>query len=290
MSAPFRLKEQPPCALSMGSPQVKGAGGWNIFHHCGVSMALRDHGLHPSKRLGVSAGSFESTLLENGYSPEQNVDLFLQLKKDRNNPVNMMLGLRIADPVSMSIGGVFSLRPHFERLVTELKLKPTKTLHILACDFFTREPVLFKGEDMDLVTALTASGSPPWIAQPVWHMHDGRLSLLVDGAVYHYNPTQFFDEPCIVSRFTKATQLPSEWETWFDLYVSAREIFYPVAGNNRYVDETKHLVIETGMPNVAGLNGGISDATCLKMVENAYNVADKAISEAKAAGRLCPCE
>lgn len=270
-----------------GSPLVLGAGGWNIFHHFGVLKAMAEHKIEVGEVLGVSAGSLTAAFFTNGYTPEEMIPIMLAIRGERDRPGALFEGTRIADPISMMVGGTFSLRPFLTKLVEKYNLKPNKRLKILACDYFTREPVLFEGEDMDLVTALTSSGSPPGVFQPEWYMDGGRPRLLVDGAYYHYNPTEFFDRPAIVSKFRPASAMPTEWKYPIDLYFHFRELFFPLVGNSRHVDATRHLVIETGLPEVAGLNFGISEATCLRMVENGYNTACKIIAQAKAEGRLC---
>lgn len=338
MDKASRLREPAACQFHTGSPQVYSAGGWNIIHHCGVARALRDHGLlaNASRRLGCSAGALFLTFIENGYEPEKIYKICMELKAEGDDPRNSLIGLRIPNPasiwmdiiefwqllssgqiqnpweaasrfqtpdvLSMVIGGLFTLRPHFARLVYKYSLKPTAKMMIVACDLFSREPVLFSMDEgnldtqEDLINALTAAGSPPGICQPVWYWDKkaDRLRLLTDGAMYHYSPTEFFNEPCVVSKFRRATRLPAmdwkdffQWKSWFYLYVSFREVHFPLAGNNRYVDPFRHLVIENGKEDVAALNGGISDETCRIMEETAYNVANETIKAAKAQGRIC---
>lgn len=270
-----------------GSPMVLGAGGWNIFHHFGVLKAMREHKIEVGEVLGVSAGSMTATFLTNGYQPEDMIPVFLAMRGMRDDLAAVLEGTRLADPIAMAVGGTFSLKPFITKLIAKYNLKPNKRLKILACDYLTREPVLFQGTDYDLATALTASGSPPGVFQPEWFIDNGRPRLLVDGAYYHYNPTEFFDRPAIVSKFRQATAMPKEWKYPIDLYFHCRELFFPLVGNSRYVDPNRHLVIENGLPEVAGLNFGISEATCLRMVENGYNTANEIIARAKAEGRLC---
>ena len=277
------------CLHKKGSPLVLGAGGWNIFHHFGVLEALAEQGIEAGEVLGVSAGSMTAAFFANGYKPADMIPVFLSMRNERWNPASVLSCLRIADPLSMTIGGPISIRPFVERLVKEYGLKPQPNLKIVACDFFTREPVVFEGTDYDLVTALSASCSVPGVFQPIWHFQNGRMMLLVDGAVYHYSPTEFFDAPAIVSKFSKATEMPREWQHPADLYFHFRELFFPLAGNNRYVDASRNLVIETGMPEVAGLNFGISEKTCLEMVANGYNIASRILKEACQEGRFCEC-
>jgi len=276
------------CIPLAGSPLVLGAGGWNIFHHFGVLKALREHNIEVGDVLGVSAGSMTAAFLTNGYEPEDMIPVFVAMRTERWSMTSVADGMKVfADPISVAVGGFFSLRPSIEKLTARYNLKPNKRLHIMACDFFANQPVLFSGENIDLATALTASCSVPGAFQPVWHLDNGILRLLVDGAVYHYNPTEFFDRPAIVSKFRPASALPTEAQLPIDLYFHFRELFYPLAGNRQHVDETRHLVIESGLSEVAGLNAGISKATCLRMVENGYNTANKVIAHAKTDGRLC---
>jgi hypothetical protein len=288
MTTSLRLTDQQGnCIPAAGSPLVLGAGGWNIFHHFGVLIALREQNIEVGDVLGVSAGSITAAFLTNGYQPEDMIPIFLDIRKERDNMASVIEGLTITDPISMAVGGVFSLKPFITKLIERHGLKPNNSLRILACDYFTREPVVLQGTNYDLAVALTASGSPPTVFKPEWYMDGGRPRLLVDGAYYHYNPTEFFDRPAIVSKFRPATAMPTEFKYPMDLYFHLREIFFPVAGNSRHVDASRNLVIETGLPEVAGLNFGISEATCKRMVENGYNTANEVIARAKAEGRLC---
>jgi len=215
-----------------------------------------------------------------------------------DNPWKLYARMQTPDALQLFIGGGFSLRPHFAKLVHELDLHPTERMILGACDFFSREWVPFSMADgnlstqEDLIYALTVSGSPPWVVQPHWYWDSKalRLRLLTDGAMFHYNPTQFFNESCVVSCFRRATRFPREWKNWFHLYVSAREIFFPVAGDNRYVDPVRHLVIENGRADVAALNGGISDDTCRDMERTAFDTSQQVVGEAFASGRLCDCD
>lgn len=275
------------CLSTTDSPLILGAGGWNIFHHVGVIDSLKANNIGYGNVLGVSAGSLTAAFLTNGYSPEEMTEIFLKLADEREKFSTMAEAVNMTDPLAMSIGGMFSLKPLFRRLVTEYGLKPNNRLKIVACDVFTHEPVVFSGTDYELVDALAASGSVPGVYQPVWHYSDGKPKLLVDGAIYHYSPTEFTEGPCLVSRFRPATQPPREWKTPIDLYFHFRELCFPLAGNHRYVDEEKHLVIETGLPYVAALNNGLSKETMVRMVENGRNTADQILASAKENGRFC---
>lgn len=279
-------KSSQDCTPPPGNHWVFGAGGWNIFHHLGVLKAADELGINRDDALGVSAGSLVSAFDQNGYSWDVLLTELLKMLEARENPVLVAQAFRPADPLSMAIGGWFSLLPFMRGLVNQFKLDWTDGLRILACDILRHEPVVLKKGDCDLATAIVASGAVPGGFQPVWLFKDGRWMLLVDGAVYHYNPTEFNCGTAIVSKFRPATQLPKEWKTPLDLYFHMRELYFPLAGNQRYVDDTHNVVIENGMPDVAGLNGGLSRETCLQMVDNGYNTGLVVLKEALAEGRI----
>ncbi|MBZ0185140.1 MAG: patatin-like phospholipase family protein, partial [Candidatus Obscuribacterales bacterium] len=176
------------CIEQKNSPLVLGAGGWNIFHHFGVLDSLEKHGIDFGPVVGVSAGSTTAAFVTNGYGSDELVEIFLELADDRLNMGVLLEAFQPCDQLSYAIGGPLSLAPSFKKLVERYGLKPNNNLKIVACDYFTREPVVFEGEDYDLVRALTASGAVPGVFQPVWDMSHGRPRLLVDGAIYHYSP------------------------------------------------------------------------------------------------------
>jgi hypothetical protein len=272
-------------------PLVLGAGGWNIFHHIGVLKAVEELRIDIGSVLGVSCGSLAAAFITNQspkYKAEDLIPVFLGMLRARLDPANLAKGIRAADPLSLFIGGWFSLEPAIKELVEKYGLKPNPRLRILACDILTHKPVIFEGTGYDLVHALTASGSVPKVFQPVWDFSSG-MKLLVDGAVYHFNPTEFTDGPAIVSTFAPETKPPNEgspidYWSWWGFKMS--ELFFPVVGNRRDVDPCQHLVIETGMEHAVSLNFGISEETCLKMVDNGYATAKEAFAQAIADGRL----
>lgn len=301
------------CVSANEPPFVLGAGGWNIFHHFGVLDSINQHGIKFGPVLGVSAGGVAAAFITNGYSACEMFEIFLEIVRERNRNTELwrpeslydpaafmqdffgipgkmaywMEAVSFTDPLSLMLGGPLSLRTYYRDLVEKYNLKPNPKLKLLASDFFTKLPYVYEGEDYDLAEALTATGAVPGVYQPVWHFDHGRFQLLVDGAIYHYSPTEFTEGPCIVSKFKPASAPPREWKTPFDLYFHYRELMFPLAGNNRYVDADKHLVIESGLPYVAALNNGLSEATLHEMVKNGRETANRAIEQAQAAGRFC---
>ena len=129
--------------------------------------------------------------------------------------------------------------------------------------------------------------------RPVWHSGpdqngDTRVRLLVDGAVYHYNPVDFSRQPAIVFTFKAATEQPraKDITSPLDYYFHWREMYMPIAGHQSYVDPVRNVVVEIGLPYVAGLNFSASLNNFDAMVEEGYQTTLKVVGEAIKAGRL----
>lgn len=268
-----------------GIELVLGAGGVKGFGHIGVLRALRDLNVPISKVTGVSVGSLVATLYTNDLSLEQIFDEMYQGMRNRNNPTVLLKTLSFPDPVSFAVGGMLDLTVTMREMVERLNLKTNDRLKIVACDIFTHEPHLFSG-DFDLAKAITASCALPSVLRPVWHVEDGAMKLLVDGAVYHYNPVDFCEGEAIVSSFKPATQMPAEVQLPVDLYFHFREMYMPIAGHRRHVDPNHHVVVQVGLPDVAGLNYGLTLEKCRQMEQDGYDATVKAVTAARAAGRL----
>jgi hypothetical protein len=274
-------------ATPVNNDWILGAGGSHGPGHIGVLKRAIALGVDITndKMLGVSVGALIAAFATNGYTPDEITPVFIEFLRSRRDPINWFKAYNPFDPIAVAIGGPFRLLPFMREIVAKYDLKPNKRLRILACDQ-RHEPVLFEGENYDLALALAASGSVPGAFQPVRYNDGGVPKLLVDGALYHYNPTEFSKAPCIVSKFRPATEMPTEWETPMDLYFHMRELFFPLAGNSRYVDESQLIVIENGLPHVAGLNLGITDATIYAMIQNGYDSAGPILEKAIAEGRV----
>jgi hypothetical protein len=283
---------------------VLAAGGWYIFFHCGVAQAAEELGVSIADSgnvLGASAGALAATFLKNGYKGKDLVPIFIELRNARWNPINVAKMYNpAADSISLEVGGLFRMKPFMDDVVRKYSLVFKPGLRILACAIETQqqstppsfhhghEAVIFEKPDCDLSFALSASGAVPSLLQPLWYEKDGERKLLVDGGVYHLNPTEFTNGTAIVSKFSRATQMPpfSEFQTPVDLYLSWREVYYPLFKTDGSVDETKHVVIETGFPNATKLNAGLSEATCWRMFESGYNTAIPILTKAIADGRI----
>ena len=324
------LKERkPPCIKTVGNPLILGAGGWKIFEHFGVIAELKANGIEHGTVLGVSAGATAGAFITSGHDVSVAQEAFLKIVRSGIEMGTMFGSLRIADPITVMYGGVLSLRNFFSNLENEFALKFSDDFEVLTCDLMTREPIVLTNKNCTLNVALTAATAVPGLFQPEWVYVGGRMRLLGDGAMYHYSPTEFTQGPAIVSKFRPASQFPRQWRALFSLvnnwepgmdvpgamselmkrygfhsaeefvkfwraivgaYMTGREIFFPFAGNNRYVDPEKHLVIESGLPDVGALSPDIDEAKCLEMIEDGKQAARAAILAARADGRFCECE
>jgi NTE family protein len=272
---------------------VFGAGGCKGAGEIGAYKALLELGVPIGKITGVSVGNLIAVMATNGMSPDEMAAETLRGLRQRNDLSLLLKTLTPSDLFSFMVGGPIDLTVIMREMVERLGLKTNDQLQIVACDLLTHEPFLFAGKDYDLARAMTASCALPTVLRPVWHhgpnqSGDSRPRLLVDGAVYHYNPTDFCREPAIVFTFKAATEQPRSQDiaSPLDLYFHWRELYMPIAGHRRYVDPAKHVVVEIGLPNVAGLNftAGLNNFDA--MVEEGYQTTLKVVGEAIKAGRV----
>ncbi|MBS1995534.1 MAG: hypothetical protein JSS86_04455 [Cyanobacteria bacterium SZAS LIN-2] len=272
---------------------VFGAGGGKGPGEIGAYKALLELGVPIGKITGVSVGNLIAVMATNGMSPDEMAEETLRGLRQRNDLGLLIKTFTPSDLISLLIGGPIDMTVPMREMVERLGLKPNKQLQIVACDIFSKEPFLFAGEDYNLAKAMTASCALPTVLRPVWYngpnqSGDSRPRLLVDGAVYHYNPVDFSREPAIVFSFKAATEQPrsEDVKTPLDLYFHWREMYMPIAGHRRYVDPVKNVVVEIGLPNVAGLNFTASLNNFDAMVEEGYQTTLKVVGEAIKAGRV----
>ncbi len=194
--------------------------------------------------------------------------------------------LSLPDPISFGIGGCVDLLRPMREMVRRYKLMANARLRILAADLFRHLFVVFEGENYDLALALAAACSLPKVFRPQWMIYEGVIRLLGDGATIHYSPAEFCRNPAIFSTFRPATEVPTVIDNWLYLFFTECEIHCPLAGNHRFVDSARHLVIETGDPDVSGLNFGLSADRCRQMRRDAQLVARSELARAREDGRL----
>ncbi len=265
---------------------VLGAGGVKGFGHIGVWRKIVELGIPVGTVTGASVGSIIAAFVTNGYGVEELARVFHRGLNNRMNLGTVISALSWGDPLSVMIGGPVDLTQPMREMVREFGLKPNKQLKIVAFDLIAQEPVVFEGEDYDLATALTASCALPSVLRPKWFQDGARLRLLADGALFHYNPTCFSTAPAIVSTLKPASEWPREVKYPIDWYFHMRELYFPIAGHRRVVDPNLHIVVDCGLPEVAGLNFGVSAETCDRMIADGYKTAHSVLTDAIARGRL----
>lgn len=265
---------------------VLGAGGVKGFGHIGVWQKIVELGIPVGTVTGASVGSIIAAFVTNGYGVEELTRVFKRGLGNRMNFGTIFKAVSWGDPVSVAVGGLIDLTVPMREMVREFGLKPNKRLKIVAFDLIAKEPVVFEGEDYDLALALTASCALPTVLRPTWYLDGARMRLLADGALFHYNPTCFSTAPAIVSTLKPASEWPREFMLPLDAYFHARELYFPIAGHRRVVDPNLHIVVDCGLPDVAGLNFGVSAETCDRMIADGYKTAHSTLTDAIAKGRL----
>jgi len=194
--------------------------------------------------------------------------------------------LTLPDPLRVSIGGFVDLARPMRSMVERYNLRPQDNLNPIAADLFRQTLVSLRGKEHDLAHVLASACSLQRVFVPQWDHFEGGMRLLGDGATIHYSPAEFCRDSAIFSTFRPATEVPAEVKNWLYLFFTECEVHCPLAGNHRYVDQARHLVIETGDPDVAGLNFGLSAERCLKMRLDAQLTAREALNRAREQGKL----
>lgn len=283
-------QSRPPTVSTLPATDIElvlAAGGIKGFEHIGVLESLEEAHVPIGKITGVSVGSIIATFRSNGYTTAQIREIFVEGLAGRNSMKTLLSCMQtIPDPITFAIGGMLDLIGAVREMVARFNLKPNHNLRIIACDIMRHTPVVFEGTDYDLAHAIASSCSLPGVFRPQWHMGANGIQLLGDGALYHYSPAEFCSGPAIFSIFRQATTVPTQFSSFLDWYFSVREIYFPLAGNQRYVDSTRHLVIESGLADVAGLNFGVSGAKCDEMIEDGLTAGRAALAKARAEGRF----
>lgn len=204
---------------------------------------------------------------------------------DPTNWSNVNRFLSMFDPVSLAVGGWLDLRLSMREMCDRYGLKPNLRLTIYTCDILRNKLVKLSGVDYDLADALSAACGLPGLFRPVWRFADRGWQLLGDAARYHYSPPDHFADPAIFSVFEPATEMP-ETGTLVDRLLGAPEVLHwPLAGDNRYVDEKKHLVIST-KPKWPGLFMDVDANDVDDMVKLGFQAAGAAVTGWRAEGRM----
>jgi predicted acylesterase/phospholipase RssA len=270
---------------------VLGGGGIKGYGHIGVLKALHERSVKVGMVTGVSIGSAVAAMYRNGYCPEEALDILLEEFTIFNRKV---IG-RGKKPSSMTtmlslLSGI-NLLPFFQDVLTRYDVKPRRNLRIVAFDALQMKPIVFQGLKYDLATAVAASCSIPFVMRPIWSGDwqkgkTGRTiiervrgkvdeTVLVDGGVYHPAPHEFCQGPAIISRLGVASQMPQvrydESSTWAEYVFQSIEV---AAGRfiHRHFpgEDSGHVVISSGKPDVGTLTFGIGREQALAMVDYAH--------------------
>lgn len=251
---------------------VLGAGGQKTYAHCGVIDAIQELGIETGVVSGTSGGAFVATLATNGLTPKQMVQAFDHAHSRLFDPSFWAGAVRMPTPQQwLACQSFLSLGGLWRDTVKELGLKPNDRLQIIAYDVVGCEPVVFEGTAIDLATAMEASTAVPGMGGflPV---HYGER-LLVDGAQYHFNSTEFVTNPAIVVRLGRATRWPHRAMLPANVYYHWREMYLPMVASSVYVDESKHIVIDIPCDDLAGLSVGGDEDRCRELVGIAKKIA-----------------
>lgn len=265
---------------------VLGAGGVKGYFHIGLLKAVEELEIEVSMVTGVSVGSIIAAFYTNGMTSDQILKLFLEAHEKSGNPLLLANAVVMPDWASFMVGRSFlSLERPWQESVKKLGLTPNQRLRIVACDARTHHPVVFTGEDYNLGSALSASGSLPGVFLPV---HHGDL-LLIDGAAYHRNPDEFCKEVAIISALGFANKWPKEFLDPMSLYYHWREMSMPLVPQPTKVDTVRNVLVDHKADDICGLSFSLPVKHCMEMYDNGYKhglaVLSKAIADGKIHGK-----
>lgn len=278
---------------------VLGGGGIKGFGHVGLMKAVEELNMNVGVITGISIGSAMAAFYTNGYRPDDIAEIFLKEVK-RLKPRSLGLRVRLRNPAV----NFFDINGLFIDVTSKYKLKPNKNLRILSYNVVRRKPVIFEGTDYNLSTAIAASCSVPGVMRPVWFGQQDTLGkvitvirswrgktdegILVDGGLHHPHPHEFTQSAAIISKLGFASELPSDWLDPVDIVFHLLEQGSARLLNWYYPDPSdgKHIVVPTGMPDVACLSFGLPPKKCLQMVDYGHQQGLAILEPAIKAGRV----
>jgi hypothetical protein len=283
---------------------VLGGGGIKGFGHIGLLKALEAKKIHGHHFTGISIGSIIATLYVNGMTPNQISELLcteLNIVVKTAHLEDLSWDFRSWVEVSSSFLSPYRTLWNLENILRELinryNLKPQPNLRIIASNLFDNQPVIFEGTDYDLAAALAASCAFPLVMKPIvlkkgankktenkiidfaqrFKIFDER-KILIDGGIHHPHPGHFCKGPAIVSKLGFATKLPAERLVPAEYICHILELIGSAALDFYYKDPAEHIVVPTGMPDVAILSFALPKWKCEDMVEYGYMQAQKYLS------------
>lgn len=269
---------------------VLGAGGVKGYAHIGVIQAIEKYKVRIGNTTGVSIGSLIAAFYKNGYSASEIERIFYAENFMGEGAKTLQRWRKALSPLAVQKVGLTNLAPIFQKAIRKYRLLPQDDLSIVAYNISTLSPVIFTGRGYDLASALAASCAVPFVMQPVCNLakEKSETQWLIDGFMYHTHPSRFCKGPAIISKLGFASSLPTELLPAGQMLLHLGEMLnYPLL--NWLFDDPQggeHILIRSGLPDVAALSFGTSDAKCKKMIEYARQQALSALRIAKRAGRL----
>lgn len=254
------MKHEPDLLYS----EVLGGGGSKGPAHAGYLIAKERLGIKTGKCLGVSVGGLVATMSKNGMSGKEIAKAFIDRRNRYLDPMIALQAIAWFDPLAFWTGTFITLEKLMAQFVKEFGLKPHPDLELLSFDVVNRKAVLYRGTAIDLVEALTGTGAVPGVFRPVF-LPDGRI--LVDGAIYHFNPTEFSPTTAIVSRLGRVRQLPTKVLNPVDMAMYMRELTVQPSPHAYDIDTSRHILVHTDLPTHGALVFGHSQADYEYMVK-----------------------
>ena len=274
---------------------VLGAGGVKGYAHIGVLKAIEKHKIKIGMVTGVSIGALIAAFYSNGFCASEIENILASEGFMKEGGRTMQRWRTALTALALHREGLANLAPILEKVVRKYKLLPNKNLRIIAFNVRTMAPVVFTGVDYNLATAMAASCSVPFVMEPVLNKMKSssqrmaaKSEILVDGFLHHTHPSSFCKGPAIISKLGFASSLPSELLPATEMLLHFAEQLNSPWLNWFYDDPPgrEHILVESGMSDVAALSFSTSPRKCKRMVEHAEQVADRQLRLARIAGRL----
>lgn len=263
---------------------VLGAGGVKGYGHVGVLKSIEKHEIEISDVIGVSVGSLIAAFYCNGYKAAEIAKI---LEQERFLEEGAQTVKRFQDAVTLKdlqARALTNLAPLMEKLVRKYELLPQDRLKVLAYNVSSLEPVLFCGKNYNLARALAASCSVPFVMRPVRERIGGATDekVLVDGFLHHTHPSNFCKKRALVSKLGFASRLPAEWLPPAQMLLHFAELANCLLLDWFFEDpERKHILIESGSPDVATMSFSSSKAKCVEMIAYGERQADRILRKLK---------
>ncbi len=267
---------------------VLGAGGVKGYGHVGVLRSIEKHKVAIGYLTGVSIGSLIAAFYVNGYSANDIETILAEEDFLKEGALTLRRWRKAMTAQALFSAGFTNLLPIVQKLVRKYELRPDPRLKTVAFDLRSLSPVVSSGNKFELPRMLASSMAVPIVMQPLVEKLKGTGSgLLVDGALFHTHPSHFCKGPAIVSKLGFATRLPLETLPPEEMLLHFAEMANFMVLDWLFDDPAKkHILIESGMKEVATLSFSSSQKTCKKMVDYGEQMADRALKKAMAAGRL----